>query len=61
MYLYWVLTWFVLLIHCHTIFLKQEMSEIYTRYILSDTVNPAKRNVALYKNDTCKYMQKRYV
>ena len=24
-------------------------------------VNPAKRNVALYKNDTCKYMQKRYV
>lgn len=28
---------------------------------IRDYVNPAKRNVALYKNDTCKYMQKRYV
>ena len=35
--LYWVLILFVLSIHCHTIFLKQEKSEIYTRYILSGT------------------------
>lgn len=32
-----------------------------TGVVKDQHVNPAKRNVALCKNDTCKYMQKRYV